>query len=494
MQDEPLKELWTRRLDGASLSAAEADELFARVSTGESLRKELMDDELFHGLLLSLARSEADAADFGQQVSDRIDAEADGTRFVNAFKRRMLREVPDNRRRVFAHPRRWAAGLAAASIALVLGAYLFLHRVPASQAELRVWTGDVQILRDAKPQALAKGTRLAASDTLVVPAGASVEVGYAGEQTMLELEPRTEARLWDEDGAKRIQLNAGSITADVAPQPSGRPLVLITPHLRVEVVGTRFSLEVDEQGTRIEMEHGRVKLRRPEDGKSVELTAGHFLEARLGADFAAQTIPTSGTVEFQEGLNGYAGMHDLSISTQGVNPNGTINRAKDLAVWRIETTNREKYEIRSLMRFDGIAIPRNARVTSAKLTLSIDTWNSDWHLQGYYVKAPWNAAPNSALGWLNRDQGKPWTVPGGRGDGTDVLAGKRFGIEGQTGKGTVSRTVELDAAIVQTWCTDPSANQGILFINPLADKTIRIFSSRASDASSRPKLTITWSR
>lgn len=62
-------------------------------------------------------------------------------------------------------------------------------------------------------------------------------------------------------GGKQLNLIRGLLKADVAPQPIGEPLMIITPQARVRVLGTRFELSTDKQdGTRLDLQSGQVEL------------------------------------------------------------------------------------------------------------------------------------------------------------------------------------------------------------------------------------------
>lgn len=62
-------------------------------------------------------------------------------------------------------------------------------------------------------------------------------------------------------GGKLLDLRSGQMSAEVAPQPAGRPLIVVTPHTTLRVLGTRFTLAIGQyDGTRLELETGQVEL------------------------------------------------------------------------------------------------------------------------------------------------------------------------------------------------------------------------------------------
>lgn len=117
----------------------------------------------------------------------------------------------------------------------------------------------------------------------------------------------------DEDGSdppqtqgKRVSLAEGFLCAEVAKQPEGRPMVLMTPYARVVVKGTRFNLINLSQATRVEVENGAVDVVGRGDGQSLHVTAGSFSVVSEGAKppMAAQSMATKITqphLRFSEG-------------------------------------------------------------------------------------------------------------------------------------------------------------------------------------------------
>jgi len=111
-------------------------------------------------------------------------------------------------------------------------------------------------------------------------------IRYA-DGTTLEFGPDTRAaRLFEENG-KRIDLAQGTLRAEVAKQPAGRPLAILTPHGEARVVGTTFRLTV-RNVTRLEVEEGKVQLKGI-NGKTVDVPAGHLAVAS-GAETIVRAV------------------------------------------------------------------------------------------------------------------------------------------------------------------------------------------------------------
>jgi Putative binding domain, N-terminal/Viral BACON domain len=212
-----------------------------------------------------------------------------------------------------------------------------------------------------------------------------------------------------------------------------------------------------------------------------------------------QSGPTpapAGQVSFQQGVSGYTGGVDRTISSMyaSENWNGGIG-VTDPAGNTLELKNDAEYEAHPLIRFGGISIPANATVVSATLTITFDTWiDTSPTVTGYYLAAPWNAtAKASGLNWKNRDTGAVWAVPGT--GGSDLVAGKAFTFTGFQSSGRQAKTVQLDPAVVQDWIQKPATNQGIVLMLSKqngGNGIVNAYSAESANATLRPVLTITY--
>lgn len=72
---------------------------------------------------------------------------------------------------------------------------------------------------------------------------------------------------------KRVTIDLGSVHFDVTPQPSDAPMIVITPHAEVKVVGTVFTVVVTPATTVVTVERGEVRVTRTEDRRSTPLLA-----------------------------------------------------------------------------------------------------------------------------------------------------------------------------------------------------------------------------
>ena len=110
--------------------------------------------------------------------------------------------------------------------------------------------------------------------------------------TLLALGTDTEMELSD-DGRKRVVLLRGTFTADVVPQPVGRPMMIRTPTAELEVVGTAFSLAAEPERTHLDVDHGLVRVRRLADDTAVDVSAGR--EVRVSPDACTPLLLAAST-------------------------------------------------------------------------------------------------------------------------------------------------------------------------------------------------------
>jgi ferric-dicitrate binding protein FerR (iron transport regulator) len=118
---------------------------------------------------------------------------------------------------------------------------------------------------------------------LVFPDKTQVELGPDSTLTDIKLDP----------AATRLALATGTIRADVAPQPKIRPLIVATPHAEAKVLGTTLRVVADrdpKKGTLLEVDKGRVELKRLADRKSVMVGSGQFAVAAVGVDLKPRPL------------------------------------------------------------------------------------------------------------------------------------------------------------------------------------------------------------
>jgi hypothetical protein len=182
-------------------------------------------------------------------------------------------------------------------------------------------------------QPLRPGDRLGMGETIVTGPGGSATLRYA-DGTSITLQTKSELALLQGQApagtaelSKGLELRSGELSANVMPQRAGCPAVILTPQSHVEVLGTRFALNVTDTRTRLQTQEGIVKFSRRDGSDGREVTAEHVALAMAKQAVAVRpTRVRDGLValyEFREG-NG-----DRVQDASGVEPRADLVRNKD---------------------------------------------------------------------------------------------------------------------------------------------------------------------
>jgi hypothetical protein len=192
------------------------------------------------------------------------------------------------------------------------------------------------------------------------------------------------------------------------------------------------------------------------------------------------------TLTLQEGLNGYTGATDTTLSSWEPNaPQGAENRLRLFYSKSNQTT-----QMSPVARFDLSFMPPSARVQTAILRLHVpSTPPYDIRARARGLLRAWDE--NTAT-WEVAAAGQPWSEPGARGDGTDRTewaGGWQRIAEG-------GRWYEFDVTpLAQQWAGQSAANYGIVIEAGPGDADASVearFVSREGNASLRPQLVISY--
>lgn len=162
------------------------------------------------------------------------------------------------------------------------------------EGQVALFSGDVRAV------AVAKQSILAGQGLETVGPGSSIAISFA-DGTQLRLEPGTLVKdLADDRKGKRLYLAKGGLWAEVRKQPADQQMTLTTPNGEAKVVGTKFRLFFDEKSvsTRLEVEEGKVRLKRLADAKMIDVNPGHFAVAATGVDMKPLPSILSGLVGY----------------------------------------------------------------------------------------------------------------------------------------------------------------------------------------------------
>jgi hypothetical protein len=321
--------------------------------------------------------------------------------------------------------RRWWA--AAAGLAVLVSAALLWGRPDAlGPMTIAQVTGSVALItgdgtRSTDLQAettFANGTVVVEGETASIairlPDGSLVTLNGPSELTI----PRTR----DEP----LGLRQGSLSAQVQPQPAGRPLRFRTPTAEVEVVGTHLRVDAQSTETMLVVDEGSVRLKRLVDAAVVVVKQGELANA---------------TLETQSALTSFANKpsgtwHGRWLSADGDVP-GRMQAELDLSYRSKDGTPVPAYQISAKSGSAGLVAVqadsqlhlrfRQQRDDEILVLLSLRKPSGEF-AGNFQIKLAPKTMSADAQGW------RTWTIPltkltnGGWPKGATMLVGNRVGL------------------------------------------------------------------
>ena len=150
-----------------------------------------------------------------------------------------------------------------------------------------IWTGDRgQIVRDVKV-----GTELAGGTIEGMAPDSWFELKFNDGSTVMI--SGTSMLTFADAGQKVLRLREGIFSANVAPQPKGKPMLVHTPSALLEVVGTQFDVEAGLTSTVLNVSEGKVRVRQLSDGSEVDVRAKHRVVVGNDGKLTPQRVPDS---------------------------------------------------------------------------------------------------------------------------------------------------------------------------------------------------------
>jgi ferric-dicitrate binding protein FerR (iron transport regulator) len=150
-----------------------------------------------------------------------------------------------------------------------------------------IWTGDRgQIVRDVKV-----GTELAGGTIEGMAPDSWFELQFNDGSTVMI--SGTSMLTFADPGQKELRLREGIFSANVVPQPKGKPMLIHTPSTLLEVLGTQFDVEASLDSTMLNVTEGKVRMRRLSDGREVDVPAKHRVISEGDGDLTPQRVPES---------------------------------------------------------------------------------------------------------------------------------------------------------------------------------------------------------
>jgi hypothetical protein len=210
----------------------------------------------------------------------------------------LVRSVADWLAQLFALPltraRRGAWVATATCLALVVGLSVWYFGPTMGEPVLAEVQGTgLSLERAGQTLPAVAGAHLRSGDVLRAPENVTATISFAPENTRIVIEPGTELKVTGLSHGKRFALGVGKLEASVARQRPFKPLVMTTAQAEARVVGTRFTLAVTTNATRLEVAEGKVRLKRLNDGE-VRVGGGNYAVAAPSYDLAP--LPLTGSI------------------------------------------------------------------------------------------------------------------------------------------------------------------------------------------------------
>ncbi|HYG74439.1 MAG TPA: FecR family protein [Planctomycetota bacterium] len=186
----------------------------------------------------------------------------------------------------------WNAVGIAAALVLAIGAALWLGSKSTQPAHVLAQVedaADATTTRTGKVEPLKNGAALHPGDTITSGPAGRMTLAYA-DGTRVFVAHDTQMIVALESGAKHVRILRGEVSATVAKQRAGQPMIFKTSNAQATVIGTQLKIAAAGESTRLEVISGVVQLRRSNDGQSVEVTAGKFVVAENGKPLVVNTV------------------------------------------------------------------------------------------------------------------------------------------------------------------------------------------------------------
>ena len=247
------------------------------------IERALEEDAQLRGLLSMLLRQRAMLAQVHAQRAPRATTQSDETREPNSHAEKTVRttrlaQKKGRRRKNQSNMNAW---LAAAAAVLILLAY-FLLAPPAEQSAQQQpeiiktpkLVQDLPVLARMEgtvelPAGLKLGEQFKAGQRLDIKAGARVQLNYP-DGSIISLAEKTVSTVRKQ---KVIELETGSLSASVKKQTAGDTLSVHSHFGSVQVVGTTFTVYVDDEEMDTEVTEGQVKVEYKKDAKTFMVAA-----------------------------------------------------------------------------------------------------------------------------------------------------------------------------------------------------------------------------
>lgn len=293
---ESLAELIRRFVDDRdALDEHEYADLTAAVQASPELAAQLRDQLVLDDLLsqrLAIDRRRFDAQ-VQQRVADHVRGELELNTQADDLRSLALArlDAPRDGRGSWST---WISLSLAMSLLGILATGAFLwqqYKVGSLVATVESVEGTVIVRRvpSDNDQYAAADLVLRLGDRLLVPADAAVVLRWS-DDTRVTISGESDVSLPVTNTSKRVSLELGELTASVARQASGQPMIFATPHADAIVRGTELRLRVIANETRLNVTEGKVELVEHTSRDSQLVAAAESAVASPGEKIALEAV------------------------------------------------------------------------------------------------------------------------------------------------------------------------------------------------------------
>jgi len=92
------------------------------------------------------------------------------------------------------------------------------------------------------------------------------------------------------DGQKQIVASSGNLWASVKPQPADKPMLVVTPRAEMQVLGTELVVSSGRKATVLQVNSGRVRMKRLRDNREVEVESSEVARASDVQEFTSMPV------------------------------------------------------------------------------------------------------------------------------------------------------------------------------------------------------------
>ncbi len=263
-----------------SLGEAEATQFLRKLESDPAFRGEVASALRMQGLL----HARLDRDESCERLADVVTiAIKSGER---SFDSRVMEEIRARGLTNGSRPRRllYYAAAAALLIAAILGG---LRMTRGARDRVLLAAGPETVIeRGGAAVEVKPGLALETGDLLRTPRKGWASIRYA-DGTLVEIGADTRA-VFEAGPSKKILVEAGLVTAEVAPQRPDRPMILRSSKAEAKVLGTNLAFSVSDGDARLLVREGRVAF--SQGAASIEVKEGQTATATEGQPLVAVSL------------------------------------------------------------------------------------------------------------------------------------------------------------------------------------------------------------